>query len=133
MRLVITGRTNLHETLLAKRHSVTNEIRSIATDVGAGEVWLEKIKFETVPNLARGSNSVVPDDALGEIVSLFREASSDTTILTSLGLELDDAMKKLPADLKDSIHMEHEGWLRSVVDEAQSRLLEALQGKEVCS
>ena len=133
LRLVVTGRTDLHETLLAKRHSVTNEIRSIATEVGAGEVWLEKIKIETVPSLERGSNSVVPDDALGEIVSLFREASTDTTILTKLGLDLGDAMKKLPADLKDLIHTKHEGWLRSVVDEAQSRLLEALKGKEVCS
>ena len=130
MRLRIKGQTPLHDTLLAKRHSVTNEIRSIATDVGAGEVWLEKIGIETVTNLARSVNSIVSDDALGEIVSLFREAGANPTILASLGVDLSDAIKKLPAELKDSINAENDEWLRCIADEAQSRLLEALHGNE---
>lgn len=133
MRLVISGRTDLHDTLLAKRHYVTNEIRSIATDVGAGEVWLEKIRIETATNAVRGRNSIVSDDALGEIVSLFHEASENPTVLSTLGLDLADAMKKLPAELKDSIHPEQDDWLRSIVEESQSRLLEVLHGKEVDS
>lgn len=133
MRLVISGQTPLHSTLLAKRHTVTNEIRSIATDIGAGEVWLEKIGIATVTNLERGANSIASDDALGEIVSLFREAGSNPTILANLGVDLADAIKKLPAELKDSIHTENSDWLRSIADEAQSRLLEVLHGSEVGS
>ncbi len=133
MRLVISGRTDLHDTLLAKRHYVTNEIRSIATDVGAGEVWLEKIRIETVSNSVGGVHSMVSDDAKSEIVSLFREASVDTTILANLGFDLADAMKKLPAELKDSIQTQNDDWLRSIVNEAQSRLLEVLHGKEIGS
>lgn len=131
MRLIITGRTALHDTLLAKRHHVTNEIRSIATDVGAGEVWLEKIKLMTDTDLARGVHSFVSDDAFGEIVSLFREANSNPTMLSNLGVDLADALKKLPTELRDSIHTENEDWLRSIMDEAQSRLLEVLHGNEV--
>lgn len=133
MRLVITGQTPVHSTLLAKRHTVTNEIRSIATDIGAGEVWLEKIGIATVTNLERGANSIASDDALGEIVSLFREAGSNPTILANLGVDLADAIKKLPAELKDSIHTENSDWLRSIADEAQSRLLEILHASEVGS
>ena len=96
-------------------------------------IWLEKIRIETVSNLVHGVHSMVSDDAKGEIVSLFREASSDTTILANLGFDLADAMKKLPAELKDSIQTQNDDWLRSIVGEAQSRLLEVLHGKEVGS
>jgi exonuclease SbcD len=130
MRLVISGRTLLHDTLLAQRHSVTNEIRSIATDVGSGDVWLEKIKIETASNLVPGLDPVVSDDALGEIALLFQQAINTPSLLTDLGLDLADAFKKLPADLKDTLAIESDAWHRSVLEEAQSRLLGELQGTE---
>jgi DNA repair exonuclease SbcCD nuclease subunit len=130
MRLVISGRTALHDTLLAQRHSVTNEIRSIATDVGSGDVWLEKIKIETASNLVSALDPVVSDDALGEIALLFQQAMDTPSLLTDLGLDLADAFKKMPAELKDSLAIESEAWHRSILEEAQSRLLGELQGTE---
>ena len=99
--------------------------------MGTGEVWLEKIGIETVLNRARVANSIVSDDALGEIVSLFREAAENPTILANLGVDLSDAIKKLPAELKDLMHIANSNWLSSIADEAQSRLLEVLHGNEV--
>ncbi len=133
LRLLLSGRSGLHDTLLAKRHTITNEIRAIATDVGAGEVWLEKIGFETATTVQRDGTFSVSDDALGEILSIFREANDNPLVLTGLGLDLSDAIKKLPAELKDSIPMEQEQWLRWIVAEAQSRLLDAMHGKEARS
>lgn len=130
MRFVISGRTALHDTLLAQRHSVTNEIRSIATDVGSGDVWLEKIKIETASNLVSALDPVVSDDALGEIAVLFQQAMDTPSLLTDLGLDLADAFKKMPAELKDSLAIESEAWHRSILEEAQSRLLGELQGTE---
>ena len=131
MRLVVTGKTSLHDAILARRHSVANEIRSIATDVGSGDVWLEKIKLATEANSTVTVSSVVPDEALNEILTLFRDTEADPAILLNLGVDLSDAMKKLPAELKDLVPMENADWLRSVIDEAQSRLLQALHGKEI--
>ena len=130
MRLVIFGRSVLHDTLLAQRHSVTNEIRSIATDVGSGDVWLEKIKIETASNLVSALDPMVSDDALGEIALLFQQANNTPSLLTDLGLDLADAFKKLPAELKDAIPIKSDEWHRSVFEEAQSRLLGELHGTE---
>jgi len=130
MRLVISGRTVLHDTLLAQRHSVTNEIRAIATDVGSGDVWLEKIKIETASNPVSGLDPLVSDDAMSEIVLLFQQAINTPSLLADLGLDLADAFKKLPAELKDAIAIESDAWHRSVLEEAQSRLLGELHGTE---
>lgn len=105
LRLVLSGQTSLHDSLLAKRHYITNEIRSIASDVSSGDVWLEKIGMDTTSSVSPGVNAIVSDDAKSEIITLFQEAMSDRTVLEGLGFDLADAeIKKLPAELKDSSH-----------------------------
>ena len=130
LRLVLSGQTSLHDSLLAKRHYITNEIRSIASDVSSGDVWLEKIGMDTTSSVSPGVNAIVSDDAKSEIITLFQEAMSDRTVLEGLGFDLADAIKKLPAELKDSSHAQEHDWFKSIVVEAQSRLLESLHSKE---
>lgn len=130
LRLVLGGQTGLHDSLLAKRHYITNEIRSIASDVSSGDVWLEKIGIDTTSSVSQGVNAVVSDDAKSEILSLFQEALADKSNLEGLGFDLADAIKKLPAELKDSSLAQEHDWFKSIVVEAQSRLLESLQSNE---
>ena len=43
-----------------------------------------------------------------------------------MDFDLSDVVKKLPADLKDAAGTEDAAWMRRVLDEAESRLLNLL-------
>lgn len=130
LRVNLTGQTQLHDTLLAKRHYITNELRSMAADVSSGNAWLEKIVMATTSLASRSGSASIADDAKQEILSLFQEAMSDPSRLEGLGFDLSDAIKKLPAELRDSSESTDHAWFQSIVAEAQSRLLDSLQLRE---
>ena len=130
VRIELEGATDAHRSLLAQKHHWANEIRSLAIDVGKGDIWVEKVKFRTSnPTLLKGSQPDL-DGALGELHSLFTAARSETGTLNDLSFDLSDVMKKLPAELKDRLQTDDPAWLRSVLDEAESRLFNQLLVKE---
>ena len=133
IRVVIKGETPGHSELLTNVEHWCNEIRSAAIDVGGGQVWVEKIKFHTTlpasqQDLQKG------DGAIGELVSLFDEMSSNADMVQALSDEFSDIEKKIPKELKadsDSLKFDDFDWLTGILKQVRPMLLQRLMRKRV--
>jgi exonuclease SbcD len=130
LRVELTGQSPAHRDLHVQKHHWTNEIRSLAIDVGKGDVWIEKVKLRTSEPVARLAPNYIPDDAIGELTSLFELARADTSLLTELEFDVSDVVKKLPADLKTIVRPDDPEWLKEILTEAEPFLLSRLVGSE---
>ncbi len=130
LRIELTGKTIAHRELYARKHHWTNEIRSLAIDVGKGDVWIEKVKLRTSSTASKATPTNIPDDAIGELTSLFEQAQTDTSRLSELGFDFSDVVKKLPAELKTLAKPDDPEWLREILTEVRPLLLSRLIGSE---
>ncbi|MDG2014920.1 MAG: DNA repair exonuclease, partial [Pirellulaceae bacterium] len=103
MRIELTGETEANRILHSNKHHLINEIRSLAVDVGRGEVWIEKIRLMSTAPASRMVTGNIPDDALSEVASLFQQIREDPSHAATLGFDLSDVIKRLPAKLKDLV------------------------------
>ncbi|MFW6114286.1 MAG: metallophosphoesterase family protein [bacterium] len=131
VRVELHGPTRAHRELLAQTHHWTNEIRSLAIDVGKGEVWIEKVKLRTTEPVQRTDAANLPDGAIGELTSLFEQARSAPDKLDELEFDFADVVRKLPAELKHIACPSDPEWIQAVLSEAESLLLSRLIGSEV--
>ena len=131
VRVELHGQSTAHRELLAQTHHWTNEIRSLAIDVGKGEVWIEKVKLRTTERVQRTDAGNLPDGAIGELTSLFEQARSAPARLGELDFDLADVVRKLPAELKHIACPGDPEWMHAVLSEAESLLLTRLLGSEV--
>lgn len=131
VRVELHGQSSAHRDLLAQKHHWTNEIRSLAIDVGKGEVWIEKVKLRTTDPVRRADTGNLPDGAIEELTAQFEQARSDPAKLAELGCDFADIAKKLPAELKSLAPLDEPEWLNGVLSEAESLLLNRLLGSEV--
>lgn len=100
VRIIVSGETTLHGTLIGDRERVTNEIRAAVSDEAPGQAWLERVKLETtVP--ADVTRLIGRDDAIGALLRTLRSLPNDQAALSTLSAELGDLKRKLPADMVD--------------------------------
>jgi len=130
-RVMVKGETPGHAELLSDIERWSNEIRSAAIDIG-GQVWVEKIKFHTLPP----ANQVTQksDGAFGELMSLFDEMSSNPAMLKTLSDEFGDLAKKVPKELKsdaDGLKFDDLDWLSEILNQVRPLLLQRLMGKGI--
>jgi DNA repair exonuclease SbcCD nuclease subunit len=130
LRIELTGQTAAHRDLHARKDHWTNEIRSLAIDVGKGDVWIEKVKLRTSSPTSKSTPTDIPDDAIGELAALFERARTDTSQLAELDFDFADVVKKLPAELKTLARPDDPEWLREILAEAEPLLLSRLAGSE---
>ena len=129
-RVIIKGETPGHTELLTNVEHWCNEIRSAAIDSG-GRVWVEKIKFHTTLPAAE-QDLQKSDGALGELVSLFDEMSSNADMVRALSDEFSDIEKKIPKELKgdsDSLKFDDLDWLSEILKQVRPLLLQRLMRK----
>lgn len=131
VRVELRGECSAHRDLLARKHHWTNEIRSLAIDVGKGEVWIEKVKLQTTDPAHKADAGHLPDGAIEELTALFEEARTNPARLTELDFDFADVVKKLPAELKTAARPDEPEWLQAVLSEAESLLLNRLLGSAV--
>ena len=110
---------------------MTSKIRGLAVDFGKGEVWIEKVRLLTTDPASRPTSANVPDDALSEVASLFQQIRDDSSRAGTLGFDLGDVVKKLPAELKDLARLDDDDWLSEVLAAAEPLLHSRLMGTEV--
>lgn len=130
LRIELTGQSAVHRELLAQKHRWINEIRSLALGFGKGEVWIEKVKLRTSEPTREQIPGHIPDDAIGELTSMFELVKNDTTRLGELAFDFSDVVKKLPAELKHIARPDDSQWIQEVLAEAESLLLTRLVGNE---
>lgn len=99
-RLVLVGAGPLHRELQADPERWTQELRAVGLRVGAGELWIEKVKIKTrsCHDLARLATR---DDPIGGLLRSLRALEEDPSALEAffeksfVGLR-----KKLPVELR---------------------------------
>ncbi|MDM8537184.1 DNA repair exonuclease [Desulfobacterales bacterium HSG17] len=128
-RIELYGRSAVHERLAARPDHWTNQIRSAALDVGAGRIWIEKVKLLT--DLPK-ENKAIPEGPVGEIMGYFDELKSDQDLLLSLGKSLDPLIRKLPREMKEYSQLFQNAdpdRLAQILDTVRPVLLDRLMGK----
>ena len=95
-RILLQGRTEIHGRLLVDADHLLSEARSIALGLGDDASWIEKVVVATKPAI---SPDVMEkrEDAVGELLRMFRGAGSDTELLRQLDNDIGEMARRLPA------------------------------------
>lgn len=127
-RVLIADDSPARSQLLAAPQPWTDEVRQLATDLGAGRVWLEKVEVEATPADAAALRKSLPDGSARELLEAL-----DLTPESMEILRRDDALRdlagKLPAELREGaecLELRDEV-LSRLVPRARVLLLGALQ------
>jgi len=129
IRVSVTGRCAAHNQLVANPLRWTNDIRAVALDVSEGNVWIEKVRFQTSPCII-GDADMPTDGPIGELLGCLKEISEDAAQLQELANELADLRKKLPLDLihgEDDLAFDDPVELRRRLLEVEPLLLSRLK------
>ena len=125
VRVIVTGRCSAHNQLVADPHRWTNDIRARALDASGGNVWIEKVKFQTAKRC--DIDPELPTDGpIGELLLYLKEIAADDTELQEISKELADLRKKLPNELihgEDGLAFDDPAELRRRLIEVEPLLL----------
>jgi len=99
LRLEIVGATKAHRELLSNPERWKNELRAVATDVGGGTLWLEKIRFATRDALDAAAPTA-QSEALIELMKSIDGLSVDAELVKAAVEALGDLSGKLPHELR---------------------------------
>ncbi|MHC1744403.1 MAG: exonuclease SbcCD subunit D [Syntrophobacteraceae bacterium] len=98
MRFLLTGSCSPSLARAVHSDQFVNEVRSLGTDVGGGDVWVEKVNVH--PRLAADLETLIErDDPLGGLLRSIRDLSPSTDALEPLLAELADLKKRIPHEL----------------------------------
>ena len=106
-------------------------MRAVAQDIGAGDVWVEKVEIRTQAPAAADWLAFA-DGPLGELLQSIAELRAGPEKLAALGGELADLLEKLP-ELKEgagSMDLARPERLRGILDEVEQLLVHQLLAGE---
>jgi DNA repair exonuclease SbcCD nuclease subunit len=132
VRVILTGESPIHAQLHARDVTLLENARAFATDLGAGQLWVEKLLFETKPQAHTSAR--MDEGALGELLGFLQQLRSDDAGLVQLSNEeLHELRAKLPAELRDGgegLRLDDPELLRAELDAVEQLLLVRLFGEE---
>ncbi len=127
-RVRLEGACPVHSRLRAAREQVINECRSLAGTVGAGDLWVEKVVFDT-RRAESEEAALARDDAFGGLLRSIRELELDSVRLSKLAEEVADLSVKLPLDLRsgeDAFDPSDPDYIRGSLEDVKALLLDRL-------
>lgn len=131
-RIRLMGACQAHGELSANLERWTNEIRTVATDVSNGTLWIEQVKMQTRTQ-ADLDQMLARDDALGDLLRALLEWETDEPFLAEVSSEFQHLSRKLPAELQtgdDPIDLDNPQTLRQAVEDVKHLLLARLLSRE---
>ena len=131
-RIRLLGACQAHGELSANVERWTNEIRTVATDVSNGTLWIEQVKLHTRPE-ADLDRMLTRDDALGHLLRALLRWESDESFLAEVTGEFRDLAHKLPLELRsgdEAIDLEDPQTMRQAVEDVKHLLLSRLLSAE---
>lgn len=132
VRVEVTGACPAHEKMAAEPDRWKNEIRSLAVESGAGDVWVEKVSLRSrLPD--RLDQRAIHDGPVGELVQYINSLSTDGDRLNLLTNELADLRRKLPVELRegsDALRIDDPAWLSEILEQSRYMLIERLISKQ---
>lgn len=132
VRIEVCGACQAHRELAAESHRWTNALRDVASDVGGGAIWVEKVALRTTMPVSR-DGSQWTDGPIGELVQYVTELRSSTDGIAALAAELNDLREKLPPELKEgaeSMGLDDPAKLRDSLEQVEQMLIHQLLGRE---
>lgn len=126
VRVMLEGKSSLHEQLHRSEEKLREEFRAVAADLG--DVWLEKFRVATIP-LSRGGEPLKGDTPLAGLMQAVAELRLDSASLTELVPEFEALRARLPAELlgEGDPFNPDEGGLAAVRDEVRDQLMARLR------
>jgi DNA repair exonuclease SbcCD nuclease subunit len=131
IRVVVSGLSRGVDALAADPERWKNEIRAAALEIGAGRIWIEKVKLRPEPSSER-TGSWGAGGPVAEILSLLDEIQADPDQLLEIGRTLQEIVTRLPRELKEGeerIDAEDPGWMMGLLDQVRPMLLQRLRGE----
>ncbi len=125
-RVRLSGRCQAHGDLLSRPEQVREDVRALAMAC-EGDLWLEKVLFQTRPPLDRVGDGG-RDDAVGNLMGLIERLRTDAALQDSLAASWQELVRKLPPELAEG---DDRPWadgngLRGLLDEVEATLLPRL-------
>ncbi|HEY3275045.1 MAG TPA: DNA repair exonuclease [Syntrophorhabdaceae bacterium] len=125
LRIRLHGSSKVHGKLLTDSERLKSEIRAVATDVGNGSIWVEKICINTT-GASDPDELTRRDDALGGLSRSIHNLQYDETALEDMFQGFGDLFRKLPHEYLndgDAVHPENKESLSRVAEEVKHMLL----------
>jgi len=125
VRINLTGSSRLHGMMLSQEEHVKNGIRACAVDAGNGNIWVEKVCFNTreisIPPMSQAGS-----DALTGLLSSINSLQYDEKALQELTGQLADLFRKLPHEYlsdAEAVHPERKETLVRAAEDVRHMLL----------
>jgi exonuclease SbcD len=116
-RIVLTGRTALHDEISCSHERLIAEARAAALALGDEAAWVERLVIGTT---GAADASVPAIDALGELQAIVAEAPRDADLCAQLDADIGELVRKLPHEIK--IELE-DGILKAAADRDHQQLI----------
>jgi DNA repair protein SbcD/Mre11 len=98
-RIVLAGRSEIHDSLMVSIDHLLAEARGSALALGEGVAWIERIVLGTEPVLDPKSLRN-REDAFGELERILEAAAEDTELLELFEADVGELVRKLPHELR---------------------------------
>jgi DNA repair exonuclease SbcCD nuclease subunit len=132
VRIEVSGACPAHRELAAESYAWTNALRDVASDVGNGSIWVEKIALRTaMPVSPTGAQWA--DGPIGELIQYIGELRSGADGCAALATELEEFKDRLPPELKEgpeALGLDDPVRLRETLDQVEQMLIHQLLGRE---
>jgi DNA repair exonuclease SbcCD nuclease subunit len=132
VRIRLMGACAAHGEFSADLDRWTNEIRTVATDVSNGTLWIEQVKLQTRTQ-ADLDQVLARDDALGDLLRALLQWETDEPFLAEVAGEFQQLSRKLPMELRsgdDPVDLDDPQTLRQAVEDVKHLLLARLLSRE---
>jgi len=130
-RVVLSGRGGTHAELSRNREHWAAEVKALAINVAPDEIWIEKVRFATRPELSldelRGR-----DDVIGQVLRGLDELRSDDDALVEAARDVATLERKLALVGRTAAgepRFDDAASLRSLVEDVEAELLPRLLGE----
>ena len=100
-RILLQGRTELHNRLVTDAEELTAEARSVALGLGEEVAWVEQVAVRTTP-VADAALLEAREDTLGDLQRMLQDAGADKELLTQLQEDIGKLGRRLPHDLTEN-------------------------------
>jgi len=124
VRVVLTGRTLLHQHIERTPHRLRQTTLELAAEIAGDDIWIEKIVNSTTPPGERGE--AMSSDETHDLVGIMQEIAGNTELIGPLlAKELEPLRSKLPGELKEQSSLkliENPGLCREAMERLRPRL-----------
>lgn len=131
LRFVITGASAAHQKLRSEPERWVNNLRSVVTDAGCGEAWVEKVLIRT--GRRADLQELAEDHPVGFLLKFMEEIQKDSTLIQELSAELDDLKAVLPAEFAGQtpeLNWKDADSLKEILRDAEELVITRLLSRE---